>query len=79
MFWALVFVRVKTPGARFSKVPKTFRARKAICEIANHLFWKADLLTCFQGNKKKMTVKFDELNVLHSWVTKEIVTPENGP
>ena len=41
------------PGARFSKVPKTFRARKAICEVANHLFWRADLLTCFQGNKKK--------------------------
>ena len=41
------------PGARFSKVPKTFRARKAICEIANRLFWKADLLTCFKGNKKK--------------------------
>ena len=41
------------PGALFSKVPKTFRARKAICEIANRLFWKADLLTCFQGYKKK--------------------------
>ena len=42
-----------SPGARFSKVPKTFRARKAICETANRLFWKADLLTCFQGNKKQ--------------------------
>ena len=31
------------PGARFSKVPKTFRVRIAICETANHLFWKADL------------------------------------
>ena len=41
------------PGARFSKVPKSFRARKAICEIANRLFWKSDLLTCFQGNKNK--------------------------
>ena len=29
------------------------KSRKAICEIANCLFWKADLLTCFQGNKKK--------------------------
>ena len=48
--------------ALFSKVPKTFRAQKAICEIANHLFWKADLLTCFQGNKKKITVKFDGVN-----------------
>ena len=50
------------PGALFSKVPKTFRAQKAICEIANHLFWKADLLTCFRGNKKKITVKFDGVN-----------------
>ena len=33
--------------------PKTFRARKAICESASRLIWKADLLTCFQGNKKK--------------------------
>ena len=41
------------PEVRFSKVPKTFRARKAICKIANRLFWKADLLTFFPGNKKK--------------------------
>ena len=41
------------PGARFMKVPKTIRTRKAICEIAKRLFQKADLLTCFQGNKKK--------------------------
>ena len=37
------------PGDRFSKLLNTFRAPKAICEIANCLFWKADLLTCFQG------------------------------
>ena len=42
------------PGARFLKFPETFRARKAICEVANRLFWKADLLTCFQGTKKKI-------------------------
>ena len=41
------------PGAHFSKVPKTFQVRKAICETANRLFWKANPLTCFQGNKKK--------------------------
>ena len=35
------------PGARFSKVPKTFRTRKDFRETANRLFWKADLLTCF--------------------------------
>ena len=41
------------PVTRFSKVLKTFRARKAICEPANRLFRKADLLRFFQGNKKQ--------------------------
>jgi len=40
-------------GARLSKVPKTFRARKAICETVNRLFWKADLSIWSQGNKKQ--------------------------
>jgi len=40
-------------GARFSKVPKTFLARKAIREPTNRLFRKADLLTCFEDNKKQ--------------------------
>ena len=52
--------------ACFSKVPISFRARKAIYETGNRLFWKADPLTCFQGNKKKITVKFDDLNPLRS-------------
>ena len=67
------------PGTRFSKVPKTSRARKAICETTNRLLWKADLLTCFQANKRKITVRFEDLNPLRSWDTKGIVTPENGP
>ena len=46
-------LKTQSPGARFSEVSKTFRARKAICETANPLFWKADPLTCFQGNKKQ--------------------------
>ena len=44
---------VRLPGTRFLKVLKTLRARKANCENANSLFWKGDLLTYFQGNKKK--------------------------
>ena len=36
----------------FLKVPKTFRARKAICETTNRLFLKADLLTRFKVTKK---------------------------
>ena len=30
-----------------------FRARKSICETVNRLFWKVNLLTCFQGNKRQ--------------------------
>ena len=37
------------PGARFSKVPKTFRARKAISKTATRLFCKASLLICRKG------------------------------
>ena len=41
------------PGAFFSKVPKNFQARKAICEPTDRLFRKAELLTCFEDNKKQ--------------------------
>ena len=44
------------------KSRKLFRLEKTICETVNRLFWKADLLTCFQG----MTVKFDNLPVPQS-------------
>ena len=37
------------PGAHFVKSPDNFSG----CETANRLLWKADLLTCFKGNKKK--------------------------
>ena len=37
-------------GARFSKVPRTFRARKAISKTATRLFCKASLLICCKGN-----------------------------
>ena len=40
--------------SRSSKVLKTFRAQIAICEPTNHLFWNADLLTCFHFNKKQI-------------------------
>ena len=41
----------QAPGACFSKVPRTFRARKASYQTAFHLFWKANLLTCFKCKK----------------------------
>ena len=41
------------PGARFMKVPRTFRARKAIRKITTCSFCKADIFTCCKGNKNK--------------------------
>ena len=37
----------------FSDLGPVSRKSKAICENANSLFWKTDLLTYFQDNKKK--------------------------
>ena len=39
------------PGARFSKVPKPFRARKAIHKSPTRLFCEAGLFICCKGNK----------------------------
>ena len=44
---AIIFTQ--RPRTCFSKVPITFRARKASCQTAIALFWKGDLLSvCFQ-------------------------------
>ena len=43
----------KSPGARFSKVPRTFRAGKAIRKTTTCLFCKAGLFICCKGNKNK--------------------------
>ena len=39
------------PGMRFSKDPKTLRARKAIRKTPTRLFCKAGLFICCIGNK----------------------------
>ena len=46
-----------SPGARFSKVPKTFQARKAIRKTTTYLFCKAGLLICCKGNTNKNNCK----------------------
>ena len=43
---------VSCSGARFSKVPKTFRARKAIRKTPTCLFYKADPFICCKGKKE---------------------------
>ena len=41
------------PGTCFSRVPKTFWTRTASCQNAIRLFWKANLLTCFQCERSQ--------------------------
>ena len=47
----------RAPGTRFSKVPRTFRARKAIRKTTTRLFCKAGLFICCKGNKNKNNCK----------------------
>ena len=46
--------------------PVSRNTRKAIFETAIRLFWNADLLRCFQDNKKQITERLDDLNYLVS-------------
>ena len=45
--------RLSRNGPCFSKISRTFRARKASCQTAIRLFWKADLWTCFYCKKNQ--------------------------
>ena len=45
------------PGVRFSKVPRTFRAEKAIRKSTTCLFCKAGLFICCKWNKNKNNCK----------------------
>ena len=49
---ATFYCKSKVSGARFSKVPKSLRARKAIRRTLTRLFCKAGLFMCFRGSKK---------------------------
>ena len=58
-------------GARFSKVPKTFRARKAIRETPTCLICKAGLFICCIGNKNQNNCKVSCLETPSFWRYKE--------
>ena len=47
----IIFGTPRASGARFTKVPTTFRARKAIRQTPTRLFFKACLIICCKGNK----------------------------
>ena len=67
------------PGARFSKVPRTFRARKAIRKTMTYLFRKAGLLVYCKGNKNKNNCKVSCLETPSFWRYKENYVTRNTP
>ena len=68
-----------TMGARFSKVPRTFRARKAIRKITTCLFCKARFFCDVKGIKLKINAKFRASTRLRFEDTKRIMSPEIRP
>jgi len=54
---SMIMLMIMLTGAHFSKVPKTFQARKAIRKTSICLFCKADLFICCKGNKNKNNCK----------------------
>ena len=66
----------QAPAARFSKVPKTFRARNAIRETPTCLICKAGLFVRCRGIKIKITAKFCASRRLRFEDTKRIMSPE---
>ena len=66
-------------GARFSKVPRTFRARKAIRKATTYLFYKGGLLICCKGNKNKNNCKVSCLETPSFWRYKENYVIRNTP
>ena len=66
-------------GARFSKVPRTFRAQKAICKSTTCLFCKAGLFICCKGNKNKNNCKVSCLETPLFWKYKENCVTRNKP
>ena len=63
-------------GARFSKVPKAFRAPKAIRKTPTRSFYKASLLICCKANKIKITAMCGVSERPCFEVVKRIISPE---
>ena len=68
-----------TPGGRFSKVPRTFRTRKAIRKTTTCLFCKTGLLICCKRNKNKNNYKVSCLETPSFWRYKENYVTRNTP
>ena len=65
LFWPPLLTN--NPGACFSKVPKTFRARKAIRKTTTSLFCKAGLFIRCKGNKNQNNCKVSCLETPSFW------------
>ena len=65
--------------ARFSKVPKTFRVRKAVPKTPIRSSCKAGLFICSRGEKIKITAEFRALRRLPFDDTKRTMSPETRP
>ena len=67
------------PFGRFSKVPRTFRDRKAIRKSTTYLFCKAGLFICCKGNKNENNCKVSCLETPSFWRYKENYVTRNTP
>ena len=70
---------VGCPGARFSIVPKTFRAGKAIRKTPTWIFYEACLFVCCKGIHNKNNCKVSCLEKPSFWRYKENHVTRNGP
>ena len=66
----------RAPGVRFSKVPKTLWARKAIRKTPTRLFCEAGRFKCCKGIKIKITAKFRAPRRIRFEYKKGIMSPE---
>ena len=78
--WSGRRISAESPGARFSKDPKTFRARKAIRETPTCLICKAGLFICCIAHKNQNNCKVSCLEAPNRFEdTKRIMSPELRP
>ena len=79
-FFRSLSVDTFPPGARFSKVPRTFGARKAIPKTPSSLFCKSVFFSYIvKGIKIKITARFCDSKCLRFEDTKSIMTAEMRP
>ena len=79
-FWEYPSTDKTVSGARFSKVPRTFRVRKAIPKTPTSLFCKAVFFfICCKGNKNKDNCKVSCLETPSFWRYKEYYVTRNAP